>query len=127
MRSSIWNGLKIHVEYDMTNKTENKTKYHREYMRAYRKKHPGYIKKLRKEHYEKYKYTVRDMLKHDARRRMNNLKRRKDWVTENCAICNNNNNIQFHHENYDEPYVIMWLCFNCHKEIHNQNRGQNHE
>ncbi len=36
-----------------------------------------------------------------------------------CAMCGKSNRrINGHHENYDIPYAVIWLCSSCHKKIH---------
>lgn len=37
-----------------------------------------------------------------------------------CAICGSTKDVDAHHENYDEPYVIIWLCKKHHEEVTNQ-------
>lgn len=28
--------------------------------------------------------------------------------------------VQAHHENYEEPLKVRWLCFSCHRSVHGQ-------
>lgn len=37
---------------------------------------------------------------------------------EICALCGNSKQINRHHENYNLPYVIIYLCNQCHQKIH---------
>ena len=37
-----------------------------------------------------------------------------------CAICGSSKNVEAHHENYDEPYIIIWLCRKHHDEVTSQ-------
>jgi len=38
-----------------------------------------------------------------------------------CVICGRSQcRINAHHNDYDFPYDIMWLCSSCHKKIHQQ-------
>lgn len=34
-----------------------------------------------------------------------------------CQECGNKDS-QAHHENYDKPFEIIWLCKNCHHKLH---------
>lgn len=34
-----------------------------------------------------------------------------------CALCGNPNS-QRHHPDYNEPLLIVWLCADCHRELH---------
>jgi hypothetical protein len=35
-----------------------------------------------------------------------------------CENCGAADNIQAHHENYDKPLEVEWLCVPCHKKRH---------
>ena len=36
-----------------------------------------------------------------------------------CSICNKKSKmIDGHHENYDKPLEVMWLCRQCHSNLH---------
>ena len=37
-----------------------------------------------------------------------------------CALCGSSKNVEAHHENYDEPYVIIWLCKKHHDIVTEQ-------
>lgn len=37
---------------------------------------------------------------------------------EECALCGATEQIQRHHENYELPTVIIYLCNSCHQRIH---------
>ena len=52
-----------------------------------------------------------------ARRLVNNMLRYHN-IKDICAICGNNE-VEVHHENYDEPFVIIWLCKEHHLEANN--------
>jgi len=39
---------------------------------------------------------------------VNNMRRYHD-IQESCAICGDANT-EAHHENYDEPFILIWLC-----------------
>lgn len=36
-----------------------------------------------------------------------------------CFLCNSTN-AEMHHENYDEPLNVIWLCRSCHLEHHSK-------
>lgn len=38
-----------------------------------------------------------------------------------CAVCHSTHDIQAHHENYDEPLKVKWLCFKHHRQLHYEN------
>lgn len=39
---------------------------------------------------------------------------------EQCSICMDKNRINGHHEKYQEPLIVIWVCNSCHKKIHNK-------
>ena len=39
-----------------------------------------------------------------------------------CAICGSTKDVDAHHEDYDEPYFIIWLCKKHHEQATNQER-----
>lgn len=39
-----------------------------------------------------------------------------------CLVCRNSS-VLAHHENYDNPWKIIWLCEPCHKDYHNGQIG----
>jgi len=57
---------------------------------------------------------------------INYFRCRKDFIIENCAICNSNKEIEFHHPNPNLPLHIYFLCHKHHFEIHDMN-GSNYD
>lgn len=41
---------------------------------------------------------------------------------ELCLRCNDNLFIEGHHEDYDKPLDVLWLCRDCHSLLHHPNR-----
>ena len=35
-----------------------------------------------------------------------------------CVLCGRNGHILAHHEDYDKPLELLWVCASCHKKIH---------
>lgn len=37
---------------------------------------------------------------------------------ENCVLCGKGGRMGGHHEDYNFPFEVMWVCSSCHKKIH---------
>lgn len=73
---------------------------------------PEYLAKYRAENLKKYK----------AHNAVNNAVR--DGKLEkplSCSECNSTNHIEGHHDDYDKPLVVRWLCSRCHSLWHEYN------
>ena len=42
-----------------------------------------------------------------------------ELVRQNCERCGNKNSLA-HHEDYDKPLIVNWLCQPCHKQRHKE-------
>jgi hypothetical protein len=40
-------------------------------------------------------------------------------IRKPCILCGNEKSLA-HHEDYDEPLLVMWLCQPCHKQRHKE-------
>lgn len=69
------------------------------------------IKKYREEKPEEYK------LKHVARDRLNRALQRGDIKKKKCEQCGNKDS-NAHHEDYNKPLDVIWLCGLCHGKAH---------
>ena len=113
------NQFKTNEEYNLyfrQYRAKNKVKirkYGREYNKAYRKKN-GYNneKNWKKRNPEKLK--IENILQNAVR--SGKLKRKP------CEVCGKEKT-HGHHENYNEPLLVNWLCAVHHKEIHKKIKG----
>lgn len=35
-----------------------------------------------------------------------------------CELCGSEGRVEGHHNNYDSPYEVTWVCASCHKKLH---------
>lgn len=54
-----------------------------------------------------------------ARRILNHAIRDKKVKRRNCEICGKKQT-EAHHEDYEKPLKVRWLCFKHHRQAHNQ-------
>lgn len=67
--------------------------------------------------YERIKYT----LKRRAREKLRlAVYSGKIIRPEFCSSCNTASTVQGHHEDYNKPYEVTWLCPTCHRKVHKE-------
>lgn len=63
---------------------------------------------------------ARKKLESRARNLVGHALRSGALVKEACTDCGTSDSIEAHHEDYNKPLDVVWLCFNCHRIRHNQ-------
>ena len=82
-------------------KTESYKKYKREFAFKYRKKN-------------RHKARAHEAVSRAVR--SGKLTRPKT-----CTLCPADTKIYAHHNSYDKPLEVQWVCINCHERIHHGN------
>lgn len=106
---------------------ETKKEYYRQYDRdranlphrvearkEYQKNNPDVFRKAKKKYLENHpekKYAVN---------KLNNHKRFHN-IQQPCLICGDEKS-QAHHEDYNKPLEVIWLCDKHHKELHKKRK-----
>lgn len=78
---------------------------HKEYMRLNRPKHNELTTEQRK--------------RASCRSYANVYKNRGKLIQLSCECCGDEKS-QMHHEDYDKPLQVQWLCRKCHLELHGE-------
>ena len=85
-------------------------RYHREYMRVWRKSHPLNVEQKKRDSCRSYAGVYL---------------RRGKIIRQPCQFCGNPNS-EMHHPDYSKPLFIVWLCRACHLILHAGDRGVYH-
>lgn len=86
--------------------------------RIYKSDHPELtVSKINKINYKKY-YPERARVHYIIK----SLFKKKKITKQPCIICGSTTYIHAHHNNYNFPLQITWLCPKCHHDWHNINK-----
>jgi hypothetical protein len=69
-------------------------------------------------------YRKNNPLKYKAHTIVNNAVRDGRLIKQRCEICGNKRT-HAHHDDYNYPLIVRWLCAAHHKEYHMQNNEEN--
>jgi hypothetical protein len=47
------------------------------------------------------------------------IKHKEKFIARACEVCEKNKLLQGHHEDYNKPLEVIWLCSRCHADEHN--------
>jgi len=99
----------------------NARRLNREAMRRARKADPEKFQQRERE----YDHKRKKGKAHKARERLSTAVRSGKIVKPSkCAECWRGHKLTAHHENYDLPYEVEWLCYECHGRRHwKENEG----
>ncbi len=74
-----------------------------------------YLKEWRKFHTLSAEQKIKDNARHKTNMRI----KRGLLIRKPCEVCGNIK-VEAHHDDYNKPYCVRWLCFKCHREHHKQ-------
>jgi len=90
---------------------------HKEWWKAYNAQYSA-------THREKFReaarrHAVNHPRRVKARRALTNaIKQGKIVPPKTCMACNGTDSLEGHHEDYDKPLEVIWLCKECHLGLH---------
>lgn len=87
--------------------------------RRWREKHPEKRRQSLKRYYESIKTTRNHKIKTNAREAVIQAVTTGKIMKPNaCSQCYTITDVEAHHDNYDKPLDIKWLCKTCHSKLH---------
>lgn len=93
--------------------------YHKEYQKEYQKtdKRRAYCNEYQKKYFKRYEARRKLLCRRETRKaiRKGILKRLP------CEVCGVEK-VVAHHEDYDKPLKVNWLCLKHHVELHNKTK-----
>ena len=97
--------------YKAYEKTDKRKKSHNE-------RSSKFCKKYRKSNPKKYR----------AHQIVNNSIRAGKLIKpKECSSCGSDYHIHAHHDDYNKPLLVRWLCASCHNSWHSKNEALNQE
>jgi len=90
-----------------------------------------YYKKYEKERFNRPSRKKQQRKYQQERRKKHPKKYKAHYLTSNairdgrlipqpCEVCGTTNNVQAHHDDYNKPLNVRWLCFSHHRQEHGQ-------
>lgn len=91
----------------------------RERLKGWRSEY--YIRPEVKERVDAYRMKIHNdpefKIKFFARNRLRHMVRMGRIIKEPCAICGKEQT-EGHHPDYNQPLMVVWLCPDCHRQLH---------
>lgn len=88
-------------------------------LRLKNKEDPEWIKRETERNIARYRDNQLEKMKRDCRDETRRLIRKGILIRKNCEICGHED-AQSHHDDYNDPMNIRWLCSKHHAEHHKQ-------
>jgi len=65
-----------------------------------------------------YSKRLKNIKRYKAALIIANMRHRGEYHPKPCVKCGSDKNVEGHHEDYDKPKELTWLCKVCHLEHH---------
>lgn len=106
------NKCKECAKKDVRENRKDKVEYYRDYDRKRGSRQSyDYIKEYREKYPKKYRAT----------NMVNNAIRSGNLHKEPCEVCGTTEKVHAHHDDYDKPLNVRWLCAAHHSQWHKEN------
>ena len=69
------------------------------------------------------KWVANNPVKHAAHKAVLRAVRNGTLVKQPCATCGTAHRVHGHHEDYTKQLDVIWLCPQCHSDVHRKARG----
>lgn len=101
------------------------TRMSREYHSAYDKEYKNRpeVRKRKREQFRERMKSESEQIKMKSRQITRNAIRRGELIKQPCEVCGAEK-VDAHHDDYDKPLDIRWLCRIHHVEVHMKARGE---
>ena len=127
--------LKTKIQYNFFITTKKKKAQWKRYNNK-RRSNPVYRKKeylyyqewykkngrIRNEHYRiiGLRWTKEHPIEVKAQKLLQKAIRKNEIIRPNiCEYCKKQRKVMGHHPDYSKPLEVVWLCYSCHKKVHN--------
>ena len=104
--------------------------YHADHSEELKQKHKEYMsnekaRELRNLTGKRYRETSEGKFKERVRHKvLYALQKGYLKKPDKCSICGVSVKVEAHHEDYNKPLEVIWLCKSCHENIHHLNEGR---
>jgi len=72
--------------------------------------------------------TKRYPEKYKARKVLNHvIEKGRISKPKTCSVCGKTGRVEGHHEDYSKPLEVIWLCSQCHIDIHTNKKTDSHQ
>lgn len=110
---------------------ERRRKYYEENKEKLKQKQKEYnsrseVKERNAKRFREYRKDPEYRMKESARSAVNHAIRDGKLTNPNrCSKCGKDGYSEAHHEDYNKALEVVWLCKQCHEDIHHSNEGHN--